>query len=86
MQSLETAECNARYRGKVSHISDETLEQYAMRTLPRVEIEPVEEHMLVCSECRDRLQSMDEYVAAMRSVAKTIRKTEERAKGPAPGS
>jgi predicted anti-sigma-YlaC factor YlaD len=51
-----------------------------------VEIEPVEEHMLVCSECRDRLQSMDEYVAAMRSVAKTIRKTEERAKGPAPGS
>jgi predicted anti-sigma-YlaC factor YlaD len=67
----------------VSHISDETLEQYAMRALPRVEIELVEEHMLVCSECRDRLQSMDEYVAAMR--AETIRKNEERAKRPAPG-
>jgi predicted anti-sigma-YlaC factor YlaD len=48
----------------------------AIRTLPAPESECLEEHLLICSECRDRLESTDEYVAAMRSAAK-IREIEE---------
>ena len=29
----------------------------------------LEEHLLICSACRDRLESTDEYLAAMRSAA-----------------
>jgi anti-sigma factor RsiW len=35
-----------------------------MPTLPAPESERLEEHLLTCSECRDRLESTDEYVAA----------------------
>jgi predicted anti-sigma-YlaC factor YlaD len=45
-----------------------------MRTLPALESERLEEHLLICSACRDRLEAMDEYVAAMRLAAVTIRR------------
>jgi hypothetical protein len=58
----------------VNHISEEVLEQYAMRTLPEsAELGRLEEHLLICSECRNRLQMMDDYVAAMRSAAAKLR-------------
>ena len=58
----------------MNHISEEVLEQYAMRTLPEsAELGRLEEHLLICSECRNRLQTMDDYVAAMRSAAAKLR-------------
>jgi len=33
----------------------------ALRTLPAPESERLEEHFLICSECRDRLESTDEW-------------------------
>jgi len=58
----------------VNHISEEALEQYAMRTLPEAaELGRLEKHLLICSECRNRLQTMDDYVAAMRSAAAKLR-------------
>ena len=30
------------------HISEEAIEQYAMRNLPESEIEPLEKHLLIC--------------------------------------
>jgi anti-sigma factor RsiW len=57
----------------VQHVSEDDLENYAMRTLPATEVESLEEHFLICSECRDRLQATDEYVAAMRAAAARIR-------------
>jgi anti-sigma factor RsiW len=58
----------------VNHISEEALEQYAMRTLPEAaELGRLEEHLLICSACRNRLQMMDDYVAAMRSAAAKLR-------------
>ena len=41
-----------------------------MRTLPAAELDRLEEHLLICAECRDRLQSTDEFVAAMKAAAK----------------
>jgi len=30
---------------------------------------PLEDHLLICPGCRDRLEATDEYVAAMKSAA-----------------
>ena len=35
-------------------------------------VEFLEEHLLICSECRDRLLTTDEYVAAMKAAAARI--------------
>jgi anti-sigma factor RsiW len=51
-----------------SHISGDDLELYAMERLPESDTAPVEEHLLVCEECRVRLAEWDGYVRAMRSV------------------
>jgi hypothetical protein len=40
------------------HIPEDALEQYATRTLPDMEIEPLELHLFNCSECRDRLMTV----------------------------
>ena len=54
------------------HISEETLEQYARRTLSRLQIGPLEEHILTCPECRVRQQAAYEYVAAMKWASAKI--------------
>ena len=59
----------------VEHVPEDDLELYAMRTLPAPESELLEEHLLICSACRDRLTATDGYVAAMRSAAAKIRMT-----------
>jgi anti-sigma factor RsiW len=58
----------------VEHVTDDTLERYAMRFLPAPESDRLEEHLLICSACRDRLTATEEYVAAMRSAAAKIRR------------
>ena len=50
------------------HISDDDLELYAMDRLAEADAAPVEEHLLVCEGCRERLAEWDEYVAAMRTA------------------
>jgi hypothetical protein len=57
----------------VAHISDNDLENFAMQTLPDSETGPLEEHLLVCGDCRDRLDAEIEFVTAMREAAVTIR-------------
>jgi hypothetical protein len=37
-----------------------------------------EDHLLICSECRDRLQAEIVFVAAMREVVAKIRETDRR--------
>jgi hypothetical protein len=46
-----------------------------MRTLPAPEVEGLEEHLLICAECRDRLQTTEQYGASMRSAATKISET-----------
>jgi hypothetical protein len=43
-----------------------------MRTLPVPEVESLEEHLPICSECRDRLEFTEAFVAAMRAAAGKI--------------
>jgi hypothetical protein len=60
----------------VEHVPEDDLELYAMRSLPAPESERLEDHLLICQSCQDRLQSTDEFVAAMRAAGK-IREIEK---------
>lgn len=59
---------------EMDHLSDDTLELYSLGTLPDPELVPVEEHLLICSSCQDRLRETDEYVQAMREAAAEYRR------------
>jgi len=54
------------------HISEDAIERCAMKTLPELEIEPLEVHLLVCPGCQDRLKHLDEFLAALRAAARKI--------------
>ena len=53
----------------MKHISDDDLERYAMQRIPGTGSGPLDEHLLICLECWDRLQSETDFVSAMRSAA-----------------
>jgi hypothetical protein len=61
----------------VRHVSDDTLERYAMQTLPESESGPLEEHILICPDCRARLQAELDFVTAMRGAAAKVREAEK---------
>lgn len=50
------------------HPSEDALELYALRRLAEGDEAPLEEHLLICEKCRNRLEEMDEYVAALREA------------------
>ena len=56
-------------REQDSHAPDDVLEQYSLGTLPEEEAELLEEHLLICQECRDRLEATDAFVDATRKAA-----------------
>ena len=47
------------------HIGDDDIELYALDRLAETDAAPVEEHLLLCGECRERLVAWDDYVAAI---------------------
>jgi hypothetical protein len=51
------------------HVSDESLEQYAMGLLQEPVLGEIEEHLLLCSQCQDHLKEIDAFRMAMRSAA-----------------
>jgi hypothetical protein len=64
------------------HVSEEDLERYSMNRLAERELAEVEEHLLVCGECRGRLEESDRYVRAMRAAAAQARAAERDAGRP----
>ena len=58
----------------MEHPSDGLLEGYLMRRLTDAEMAPLEEHLLICEECRNRLVLMDFDIAAIREALKPNRK------------
>jgi predicted anti-sigma-YlaC factor YlaD len=61
----------------VQHVTDDLLELYTMQALPQSDMIPMEEHLRICPDCRERLQAKIEFVGAMRGAAVTIRKIEK---------
>lgn len=50
------------------HPSDDDLELYALGRLTEPDLGRVEEHLLVCEECRVRLDEEDAFVKAVRAA------------------
>ena len=48
------------------HITDTALEDYSLDHLAEPELEIVEEHILICPTCQDRLAEVDDFVRAFR--------------------
>jgi len=59
------------------HADDESLEQYSKGSLAEPALAELEEHLLVCSHCRERLEAIDSYVAAMRGAAAKLEHADE---------
>jgi anti-sigma factor RsiW len=51
------------------HLQDEQLERYSLGRLRESELEALEEHLLICAHCQDKLAEVDAYVTAMKSAA-----------------
>jgi anti-sigma factor ChrR (cupin superfamily) len=52
----------------MDHISEDQMDRYAARSLAEPEAAAVEEHLVMCAFCQDRLELTDEFVAAMRAA------------------
>jgi len=53
---------------EISHQPDERLELYALGRLPEPEVAVVEEHLLVCVSCQERLDEVELFATAMRGA------------------
>ncbi|HXG32704.1 MAG TPA: hypothetical protein VNJ11_05020 [Bryobacteraceae bacterium] len=52
-----------------NHIEDDELELYALGRLCESRVVAVEEHVLICESCQDRLAETEAYVEAVRAAA-----------------
>lgn len=50
------------------HFPDDVLENYAMGKLSDQESEPLEEHLLLCSVCQERLEELDGFVQTIKTA------------------
>jgi hypothetical protein len=48
------------------HIPEDLLDEYVRRKLPALADRSIEEHLLICPDCCDRLDLIDAIVAALR--------------------
>jgi hypothetical protein len=55
-----------------NHIEEDDLERYSTPRLPDESIVFVEQHLLICGICRERLMETEEYVAAMKESARNL--------------
>jgi hypothetical protein len=57
----------------IDHADEAQLECYALGALDETDWARVEEHLLICETCRERLEEADVYTAAMRGAARSLR-------------
>ena len=50
------------------HIADDVLEKYVMNTLAEQDVGPVEEHLLVCSDCQERVTETEEFIQVTKAA------------------
>ena len=59
------------------HVDAENLERYSMGTSPLDATPLIEEHLLICEGCRERLRETDAYLRAMRTSSEQVRRDEK---------
>src|ERR1035438_7941822 len=56
------------------HVDAEALEQYSMGTSSAEMTTLIEEHLLTCGECQERLRETDDYLLAMRTASEQLQR------------
>jgi len=56
------------------HWEAEEIERYSLGTIPEEESARLEEHLLICESCRQRLSESDDYVSSMQHAAAELRR------------
>ena len=51
-----------------NHVDEELLERYSLGRIGEDEAASLEEHLLICEECMDRLEGLNVYHRAMRAA------------------
>ena len=59
-----------------SHADEDQLEEYLFDRLPAAQVESIEEHLLVCQSCRDRLDKARDFVVHARAALKTTHRAD----------
>lgn len=65
-----------------SHAPEDLLERYAMRALPELESESLEDHLMFCRKCQDELESVESFLLAARLASRLIRREPLSAEAP----
>ncbi len=47
---------------------DDSLEKYVLGSLEQHEVEPIDEHLLVCEVCIENARAQEDFIRAMRKV------------------
>jgi hypothetical protein len=63
------------------HIDDESLEQFVFGRLAEACTESLEEHLLICEQCRANLTNTEQYIKAMALGAARLRRESENRTG-----
>lgn len=62
------------------HPTEDLLEEYSFGRVAEPELAPLEEHLLNCTLCQDRLLAVDEYTALMKAGIAAIEREREAAR------
>jgi anti-sigma factor RsiW len=68
-----TSDIAAPVVGWHGHLSDDLIEDYALKRLNEALTAEVEEHLLICERCRCRLQVAERYIDEMRRGLRKLR-------------
>jgi anti-sigma factor ChrR (cupin superfamily) len=60
------------------HPDDAEIEKYSLGVLDEVAAGELEQHVLICHDCQDRVAEMDAEIQGMRAAAREIRAQEVR--------
>jgi hypothetical protein len=53
------------------HGTDDQLEQYALGRMPDSDLLPLEEHLIICTVCQERLSEVESFIVGMREALGT---------------
>ncbi len=51
-----------------THLSEEQLEQYIQRRMDTPDLDSTEEHLFICSVCRERLEETENYITGLKEA------------------
>ncbi len=60
--------------GERRHLNEEEIEEYSLGSVSEDQLAPLEEHLLVCEACQNRVQEADGFAASMRAATQEARR------------